>query len=328
MLQRATSGVTMRHMLAMPVQGELAWTLSTGGYRVIEPHGAPKLLTVAEPMSGSRRYRLLTSRPPNGGGGKGTSAHEAFAALGSPTVRDFERQAIRFANRWGRLGIAYEWRPGKRRPAGVPPEAELLWLWEVESTAMWHVLRVHARRGGGTVQGEFALRVGPATGGADGAHAWRVGVYRPGAMLPTEMVVGGATLDPRAAGDEEPFASEACWAVRRTGGMTPKDMASSFVAAVLAHRLASLVKVRALPDRNGPPSLQVGPENLLGALWLQCAMALRSGHELRMCAREGCPNAITAKHRSRGRTDHALYCGGACRTRAHRQRRVTARPGA
>ncbi|MBL8794292.1 MAG: hypothetical protein JNM56_10325 [Planctomycetia bacterium] len=70
----------------------------------------------------------------------------------------------------------------------------------------------------------------------------------------------------------------------------------------------------------GVSKLQIVPQNLLGALWLQLAQAVDSGKELRACQTCGrwFEVSLDAFRKSRS------YCGESCRSKAYRQRKEQA----
>jgi hypothetical protein len=70
--------------------------------------------------------------------------------------------------------------------------------------------------------------------------------------------------------------------------------------------------------RTGKLALQVVPENLLGAMWLQLAEAIGGGKQFRQCDRCGAWFEVS------GRVDRKL-CSDACRSAAYRARQERAR---
>jgi hypothetical protein len=77
------------------------------------------------------------------------------------------------------------------------------------------------------------------------------------------------------------------------------------------------VQPRLLPDVRGGLTVEYQPENLLGAIWLQLALAMAGEKKYRACAFCGRPFELTPDLK---RAD-AQYCKEACRSRAYRARR-------
>src|SRR5206468_8187324 len=72
---------------------------------------------------------------------------------------------------------------------------------------------------------------------------------------------------------------------------------------------------------SGRMALELVPRGLLGALWLQFALAVGGNKEFRQC---GQCNTWFELSPETSRTNR-LFCSGACRTRAHRLRQEQAR---
>jgi hypothetical protein len=75
------------------------------------------------------------------------------------------------------------------------------------------------------------------------------------------------------------------------------------------------------PEQGGPDKLDVLPRSLLGALWLQLALAIGGNKEYRRCRECGRPFELTP---SLNRTSR-LTCSAACRNRSYRSRQDRAR---
>jgi hypothetical protein len=74
-------------------------------------------------------------------------------------------------------------------------------------------------------------------------------------------------------------------------------------------------------DRPGRIPFQIRPSNLLGAIWLQFALAVDGAKKYRAC--KGCGRWFELSPQT-GRISK-LFCSDSCRVRAHRERRERAR---
>ncbi len=69
----------------------------------------------------------------------------------------------------------------------------------------------------------------------------------------------------------------------------------------------------------------LGPKNLLGALWIQAAVAVHERQEFRTCARCGDPYALPRTAPKGGGRTEAKFCSARCRVAAYRERKDKAR---
>jgi len=90
-----------------------------------------------------------------------------------------------------------------------------------------------------------------------------------------------------------------------------------FIQEIINKRLNGCASPRMLWDeRRGEMSVRLIPNNLLGAVWLQLALAIERNSEFRRCAE--CETWFEVSPGS-GRSDK-VYCSNACRVKAHRRR--------
>ncbi len=110
----------------------------------------------------------------------------------------------------------------------------------------------------------------------------------------------------------------------RLARFTPGDFfapALAYVQEAVNVRLGRLVAPRlVLDDRRGGLALRLAPQTLLGAIWLQFAQAVHGGKAFRRCGQCGAWFELSPQT---ARTNR-LFCGGACRSKAHRGRRERA----
>jgi hypothetical protein len=208
---------------------------------------------------------------------------------------------LAFANSYGRLGIAGPWRPppGATEPR-IYGESLVDWYAEIEALReqvdVWDLVRHRDLQ-------ELARRV-----------RWRDNLPPPGEERLVTVYPGSYPVDPRS---------------ERLGGerdaFDPADIIGPALASIQVNvnqHLSDRVAPRLLSiPRLGEMRVFLVPNDLLGALWLQFALALAGEKDHQQCARCGTWFEISPE---RSRPDR-VFCSTACRSKAYRRRKELAR---
>jgi hypothetical protein len=224
---------------------------------------------------------------------------------------------LEFARRFGRLGKgtpaeqAQLVKDKDGRDARLTEEPWELWRMQIselkQASEVWHLCQV------GDMEGLAArIRWEHDEEGQDSVSYISDPDYQAGATTASGHVAA-----------EEPIASRR-FHPERLARCRPGDLvrpALIYVQDAINVRLEGLAWPRLAWDAQGSRlGLRLVPETLLGAMWLQFALAVSGGKAFRRCAACGEWFELSPKV---GRKDK-LFCSGACRTRSHRGRREKA----
>ena len=193
-----------------------------------------------------------------------------------------ERAAVAFANEYGALGI-------EERGQRETPEGEALGGWKRELTALQEAVRLMD-----VLANEAGTILRPA-GGEPKRDRTRL------------------LLEARLSIDRVPR-------LRRNSVGYRRLELQVLLADLIEPQLEQRVRVAYRLIASETPALVLQPRTLLGALWLQLAVAVSDGRAYRRCA--GCGKWLDIST-AVGRVDRR-YCDTACRMRAYRARREAA----
>jgi hypothetical protein len=104
----------------------------------------------------------------------------------------------------------------------------------------------------------------------------------------------------------------------------PARLSLNYVQATVNARMERYVAIQLERDSSvAEPKVFISPKNLLGAMWLQFALAVEGRKEFRTCAQ--CHEPFEVSLDTTGRRTDARFCRGLCRVKHYRERIATAR---
>lgn len=229
-----------------------------------------------------------------------------------------EAQVLRFANAYGALGIEED----LMLADGKGSRGERLRIWVQGIAHMRHAVRVWdalCQKATADLQRWFTLAP-PFSGVSNLRYTpdepWPAGVLQSGLQFIEGELVGIARFLSGAAGDP-------------THMPIPRDapgLALAWLRSIINGRLEQHTSARMLyVDSPSGLGTHIVPRNLLGALWLQFALAIEGHRAYRRCA--ACQSWFEVSTAQTGKRADAKFCSARCRVRAYRRGDTrTARP--
>lgn len=216
---------------------------------------------------------------------------------------------LEFANRFGLLGHGLVAGDGKDPELGTGVTGEIFQVWDYEICELRQAVQLwnHCQQGQRSAL-EFCIQWQPEAGG------FTVFYSPPLELFPEIPQIANVALYERA------VISSCTVYPELLGLFTPGDPvapALAYVQRVANKRLEVHTQARLATDAGtGRLTLEVMPNNLLGAIWLQFATAISENKEYRQC-RE-CSQWFETT-RDGGRVSRQ-FCSNACRSKAYRER--------
>lgn len=323
--ERRALPLALRYEQAVPYDG-FEWRQPTSKLRhcLLRQRAAPGLVG-----RGYNRYRPFETKP---------TLYREFAEIDrgrAPTPSGI----LAFANVHGRLGVDHDL--GTLEP--LPNEVLHLWgtwerleTWEWEIGVMRHALRVWEVLRDQRASGPRLLSQWFRSGRYQ-VMGPRLGIYCPTAdplpidaylgvqpdpsaeqliLSPSGQAVGGGR-DPGLLGEAK--RGQFAWWLPigpLAGEMHHRQLALAFLSLVVSNRLRQHVVVELLSDGSSILLPGCAPNNLLGVIWLQLAMAMEGSAAHRQC--EQCKTWFEVPSWHRGMAQRARFCSARCRVRSFR----------